>query len=232
MPTAWLDGCRAAHRRLDALLGALTDDQVSAPTALEGWTLGHLLTHLARNADALVGVTRAAGRGEYVQMYPGGPAQRDGDIKAGATRPMADLVADLRRSVGELESAWEDTTSETWATGLGGRKQGPTTIADFVALRWREVEVHLPDLHLPGPEAPSWETLSPAYVDEEWRRLLPGLGTRLPREVTVVLVPGDRPSTAHGSGPETVVLRERSGAIMRWLFGRGAPDSWPALGPW
>ena len=32
----------------------LTDDQAREPSLLPGWSRGHVLTHLARNADAMV----------------------------------------------------------------------------------------------------------------------------------------------------------------------------------
>ena len=37
--------------RLLATAGALTGAQVAGPSRLPGWTRGHVLTHLARNAD-------------------------------------------------------------------------------------------------------------------------------------------------------------------------------------
>jgi maleylpyruvate isomerase len=231
VPHAWLSGCAAAHRRLESVLDGL-NAPVSGATALEGWTLGHLLTHLARNADAMTGVVRVAQRGEVTPMYPGGAARREADIQTGAGRPLDEQIADVRRSIAELETAWAETQVDVWETGLGERAYGLTTLADFVALRWREVEVHLPDLQLSGANAPTWHDLSPAYVDEEWRRLVPGLGKRVPDGVTVVLVPRDRPSTAAGSGAEVVQVRAAPTTILRWLFGRGGHPNWPALGPW
>ncbi|WP_048821321.1 maleylpyruvate isomerase N-terminal domain-containing protein, partial [Streptomyces ipomoeae] len=41
------------QRRLSQAVDALPADAVAEPSALPGWTRGHLLTHLARNADAL-----------------------------------------------------------------------------------------------------------------------------------------------------------------------------------
>jgi maleylpyruvate isomerase len=231
VPDAWLAGCAVAHRRLESLLDGLSDD-VGRPTALEGWTLGHLFTHLARNADAMTGVVRAALQGGVTAMYPGGAAQREGDIQSGAGRPLDAQIADVRRSNADLESAWGQIPADVWETGLGERAYGLTTLADFVALRWREVEVHLPDLRMSGPNAPTWHELSAEYVDEEWRRLVPGLGKRIPDGTTVVLVPRDRPSSAAGSGPEVVMVRAHPTAILRWLFGRGGHPDWPALGPW
>ena len=43
-------GPAAGHRR------QLDDAAIAEPSLLPGWTRGHLLAHLARNADALVNV--------------------------------------------------------------------------------------------------------------------------------------------------------------------------------
>ena len=42
----------ATARYLEALT-ELSDDDVRAPSLLPGWTRGHVITHVARNADAL-----------------------------------------------------------------------------------------------------------------------------------------------------------------------------------
>ena len=55
----------------------------SAPSLLPGWTVGHVLTHLARNADSMVRVLDAAERGEVVERYPGGMPTRNADIDGG-----------------------------------------------------------------------------------------------------------------------------------------------------
>ncbi|MGI8680546.1 MAG: maleylpyruvate isomerase N-terminal domain-containing protein [Mycobacteriales bacterium] len=63
------EGCTAAHRDLESLADEVTDDVSARTSLLPGWTVGHLLTHLARNADGtsrddpllqLAGFTRAA----------------------------------------------------------------------------------------------------------------------------------------------------------------------------
>ena len=94
-PEAAIELCRAAHARLIARVEQITDEQVRSPSRLPGWTVAHVLTHLARNADGHVRRLEGALRGEDVQRYPGGPAQRDGEIDEGARRCTVDIVADL-----------------------------------------------------------------------------------------------------------------------------------------
>lgn len=64
------------------------------PSLCAGWTRGHVLTHLARNAEGLARLVRAAVDGTGETMYPS-VAQREADIAAGAGRPMTELIADL-----------------------------------------------------------------------------------------------------------------------------------------
>ncbi len=122
------------------------DLDAAAPSLLPGWTIGHVLTHLARNADSMTWVLEASERGELVERYPGGIARREGDIEAGAGRPAAEQVADVRASDDRLDAAiaahtvWDGRSHE-----LSGRV---IPVSEIVFLRWREVEVHRYDLGL------------------------------------------------------------------------------------
>ena len=198
---------------------------------LPGWSVGHLVTHLARNADAHRRVVEAAGRGECVPMYPGGEDERTEDIDAGAARSPGELVSDLMSADAALERAWAAASHETWTQGLGVRNAGPTTVSDFVFLRWREVEAHLADLGLDG-RVEHWDVLPPDYLDGEWARMTARLGTRLPPDVTAVLVPGDRPSRAYGTGERTVYVHGTAGRLLAWMMDRGGDPSWPTLSSW
>ena len=44
-------GAAGAHHRVATSLADLTDDQVLLPSLLPGWTIGHVVTHIARNAE-------------------------------------------------------------------------------------------------------------------------------------------------------------------------------------
>ena len=64
VPEHWIHGCTDAHRRLEAAAGLVTDEVARQPSTLDGWSVGHVLNHLARNADSHTGVFVAAARGE------------------------------------------------------------------------------------------------------------------------------------------------------------------------
>ena len=71
-PERDIDGCRVSHQRLEQAIAALTDEQVSRPSRLPDWSVGHVLTHIARNADSVTRRLQGAARGEIVDQYPGG----------------------------------------------------------------------------------------------------------------------------------------------------------------
>ncbi len=81
---AWA-GDGAAHLR--GLMVRLADEAFVAPSALPGWSRAHVLSHVARNADALGKLVETALTGEVVPMYAS-PEARDGDIEAGAGRDL------------------------------------------------------------------------------------------------------------------------------------------------
>jgi maleylpyruvate isomerase len=232
VPSAWISGCAAAHARLHTIAQGVNDEIARRATLLPGWTVGHLLTHLARNADSHRGMVEAAQRGEIIPQYPGGPPQRNRDIESGAGRSASDLISDLRMADENLERAWATTDETVWLSGLGLRRYGPATLAEFVLLRWREVEIHLVDLDLPELGSPNWDGLSPAYIDVELQEVSRGLAARVPESTTIVLAPGDRPSRAYGTGDDRVVIAATPGQILAWLMGRGGDASWPSLRPW
>lgn len=204
-----VEGCAAAHQRLlarlDQLLDdGLLDDAVGQPSLLPGWSVGHVLTHIARNADSFVHLTQAADRGEVADQYPGGPEQRDGDIEAGATRRARELVRDVRGSLYALEQTWATAGLTAWQ-GEGRTFAGMRAIRDLPFIRWREVEVHHDDLGL-GYSPADWPA---EYVRLELVRMEMLWAARLPMGLTSL-------------PPEALGVEPR--ARLAWLLGRGVID--------
>lgn len=172
IPTAELAGCRAAHERLDAAIRDLTDEQARRPSRLPGWTVGHLLTHLARNADSVVRRLDGAARGEVLSQYEGGREGRAADIEAGAHRSAAELVADVAASSARCDAACAAAAPEVWTRTIVGLAGDEAPAASMAFSRWREVEVHHVDLGL-GLEPADW----PPELVARW---LPDLLATLP----------------------------------------------------
>src|SRR5205085_3934344 len=76
-----------AQRRFNSAIAGLRDADVRRATALPGWSVAHVLTHVARNADSHRRRTEAAARNEMIDQYPGGYEGRDAENELGARRP-------------------------------------------------------------------------------------------------------------------------------------------------
>lgn len=143
---AALDEMANVTDRLLATVDRLDDAALREPSLLPGWTRGHVLTHLARNADALANLAGWARTGEVTPMYPGGPGSRDADIEQGAGRRIGDIRLDLGDSAERLLGAFADFPEE----GLGREvelRSGATAYGwELPLLRVREVEIHHVDL--------------------------------------------------------------------------------------
>ncbi len=165
--------CAAAHQRLFATLERLDDETARRPSLLPGWSVGHVLTHIARNAAGHIGRLEGALRGEQIPRYPGGPEQRDRDIQAGAGRPAAELARDVREWTGHLEETWARCVAAGWPhADLLANDSYPTTASP--SRRFREVEVHHVDLGM-GYAPADWPD---EYLEWELEMSLPRLSQR------------------------------------------------------
>ena len=153
-----VEACTAAHQRVLEIADGLTDGQLREPSRLPGWTRGHVLNHLRRNADGFALICDAAQRGEVGMQYPGGLAEREQGIEDGAHDPASTLVANLRSSIYVLEANWFRGDGTMW-TGSGVLGTGATVpVSDVPYRRLREVVVHLTDLDV-GIEYDQWPDL-------------------------------------------------------------------------
>lgn len=192
---------RAAHRRFVAAVSELTEDQLTAPTALPGWTRGHVIAHVADAGHAFANLTELALRGELTALFPGGGTERDDRIEKLATSP--DLMPHLTSGITRLEAAWKAASAEDWSRPVRFRNGD---LAGTVFARWREVWIHLVDCAV-GITPSDWpEDLATHSIDF--------LRSRLPAGVTLVATdtgqrwdpPPNTPATgaATPETPETV----------------------------
>ncbi|MCA2177180.1 maleylpyruvate isomerase family mycothiol-dependent enzyme [Nonomuraea glycinis] len=88
----------AANDRLLATAASLSDADVLAPSRLPGWSRGHVLVHVARNADSHLNLLTWARTGIVTPQYPS-MAVRERQIESRAALPAAELIADIEDSV-------------------------------------------------------------------------------------------------------------------------------------
>src|SRR3954454_13249421 len=172
--TRLVGGIARAQATLLTRVASLTDEQARQPCLLPGWSVGHLLTHIARNGDSLVRRFAGALRDEVVDQYEGGAEGREADIQAGADRSAAELVDDVRQSSVAVDEICARMPPEAWSRATRS-VTGTIAPASHVALsRWREVEVHHVDLGL-GYTPADWppdliEACLPGVLDSLLRR--------------------------------------------------------------
>jgi maleylpyruvate isomerase len=195
-------GAAAAHQRLLATLDASDDVDPRTPSRLPDWTIGHVLTHIARNADSHHRLL------DGLAQYEGGAAGRAAAIEAGAGRTLGELVDDVRRAIWSLEQRW--ATQGDWR-GEAAATRGTLPRTDLPFLRWRETDVHHIDLGL-GYE---FADLPGEYVRLELRRVEMLWAARRPMGMTAL------PEAALTAPPH-----ER----LAWLFGRVELDGLPPAG--
>ncbi len=171
-PTLEIDGVRAAHRTLARSLEGLTDDVIRQPSKLPGWSVAHVLAHLARNADSVVRRLQGAIDDVVVDQYAGGKAGRAAEIEESATLPLDELVAYVRRSADEVDRIAAVVPDDAWDRLSRSVSGSELPAYDVVVSRWREVEIHLVDLGLGYPPG--------QWPDEFVARTLPDVLSALP----------------------------------------------------
>lgn len=169
--------------RLVATAERLGDADVRAPSLCPGWTRGHVLSHLARNAEALSRVCAAVLTGEPDTMYDSVEA-RDADIEAGAGRSAAELASDLRTQAAALAPQLTRLGVEHIGTTVERVPGGQLIAAERVPfMRLREVVWHHVDLDAGYGFADTPDELVHLFLDDAVARLAssdgaPGLAIR------------------------------------------------------
>jgi maleylpyruvate isomerase len=207
-------------RGLDA--AQWSDADVAAESLCRGWTRGHVLTHLARNADGIAATLQGALHGEIVPRYPAGWDARNADIEAGAGRPAAALLTDVRESAERLDrvlgavheaDAWDRPT------------EGEHPAEHWLSRRWKEVEFHRVDLA--GDYTPRrWpaQLVSfqlPSVLDELAERSERALLVTITADGSLVPELAGRTWPVDGAG-EQIEVAGPDWAVLAWATGRGA----------
>lgn len=132
-----------AHLR--GLMTRMGDDAFTAPSLLAGWTRAHVLTHIARNADAMINLLTWARTGTETPAYPGAAA-RDADIAAGAARTPDEIRADVVATSDRLADVVRRLPEAAWSAPVRNAQGGAITAAAVPWMRAREVWIHAVDL--------------------------------------------------------------------------------------
>ncbi|MFI1417913.1 maleylpyruvate isomerase family mycothiol-dependent enzyme [Streptomyces sp. NPDC020731] len=203
-----LASVQAATERLLIAVAALDNAAVTQSSRLPGWTRGHVLAHLARNADALVNVL------EGRPMYVSGEA-RDADIERDAPRPLDAQLTDVRESAERFRAVGAAPADRSRTVEL---RNGVTDRAERLPFRrWAEVELHHVDLGI-GYEL---EDLPAEFTEREIDFLAARFaGHQDVPSTALATVDGRTWTTGGGADGGPVAVEGTAADLLGWLAGR------------
>jgi maleylpyruvate isomerase len=220
------DRLAGATGRLLATAAGLTDRQAREPSPLPGWSRGHVLAHLARNADGLRNLLIWARTGVVTPQYPSEQA-RDAAIEAGAGRPAAGLLADLRDSAAAFAAEAAGMPPGSWQVSVHGIRGRGHPAWYTLSRRLSEVEIHHVDLAAGYQPAdwPGWfvtdqlESVSARFDEQQdaLAALLRVTDGGAGREYRIAAAPA-----GHGGTPPAVRISGPGWLLLAWLTGRSA----------
>ncbi|HET9516841.1 MAG TPA: maleylpyruvate isomerase family mycothiol-dependent enzyme [Actinoplanes sp.] len=207
----------AAHQRELKVIGELQQVEIGAPSALPGWSRGHVIAARIVFTRAVLRQIEYATSGREIEFFDGGRAGRDAEIEYLAHRPAA-LVATLHEELDALQRVWAGLDAGQW--GLSVTYRGDSGILDLAWASWRECELHLVDLDV-GAQPSAWP-------EEFCLGLFRFLAPRVPDGLRLVLTAHDGRSWEVGVG-EPVTIQGNLTDLAAWLAGR--PTQGPVASP-
>jgi maleylpyruvate isomerase len=226
---------RSGEAVLAEAVAGLDDAAIAGPSRLPGWTRGHIVTHLARNADALRNLLDWGRTGVEHPMYPSREA-RAADIEAGSGRSAAEQRADLIAAVARLVAELNAYPPTRWGVLVRGGATGRILpVSEVPWLRVREVWLHVVDLDVGVPLS----AMPAAVAERLCGENLASYSARddVPAVVATLLPAGERTQLGADSAA-AVEVRGTARELVGWLTGRSrdalATDGTPApeLPPW
>jgi maleylpyruvate isomerase len=199
----------------------LSPERLAGPSLLPGWSRGHVLTHLARNADALTNLLNWARTGIPTPMYAPGDA-RDRAIDEGASRPLHEQLTDLHDASARFSETLGAMTPTAWGAKVTKRGGGEIAATALPTMRLREVYIHHVDLDA-GWTPAHWPT---DFAERELNEIAASFRGR--PDCPPLLLRDDITHRELLIGPEGVapaaVVSGRRQSLLGWLIGRTAGD--------
>ncbi|HET9170577.1 MAG TPA: maleylpyruvate isomerase family mycothiol-dependent enzyme [Actinospica sp.] len=228
-PTETLARVVESTAQLIATAEQFDDAAVREPSLLPGWTRGHVLTHVARNADAVVRLLTWAATGVESPMYATEDA-RETEIEAGANRTAAELLADVRETAERFAVQAARLSPEQWHNEIEGRRGGKQKAVWLPWWRLEEILIHHVDLRV---------AYSPAHWPEYFTEPeLAMIAARFSNKVFTAESPAFRILSEDEDGSDdrvyavladpddqdVPIVRGPSAALVAWLIGRSNGD--------
>lgn len=207
-----LEALTAATHRLVRTVDGMSEGSYAEPSLLPDWTRGHVVAHLALNAESLAGVLRGLLEGKRVPMYPSQEA-RDGDIAALEPAGPEALRSRLLGGVTDFADAIVAVPDEAWNTDIERTPGAATTFkaGAILGMRHREVEIHHADLGLAYTRADWPDAFAVHLIEAMAKRQRPAPFSVHAADLDRTWHLGDGGPTVTGSASD----------LAWWLSGRG-----------
>ena len=211
-----------AHLR--GLMSRMGDEAFGAPSLLAGWTRAHVLTHIARNADAMSNLLHWARTGVQTRAYRDRES-RDADIEAGAGRAPDEIRADVVGTSDRLADAVRRMPENAWRARVRNAQDVEIPATAVPWARAREVWIHAVDLDVGASFKDLPIPMRRVLVADVTATLatVPGCPrVRLEETRTQqVLEFGPGPTVAGDPAPADLgTVRGRAPDLIAWLLGR------------
>lgn len=207
----------------------LDDESVQAASLCQGWTRAHVLSHIARNAEALGRLAGWAITGTPAAMYES-PQAREADIEAGSTRSPRQILADLEESSARFATVAQGLAGPPETCEVEMRAGRQVLGGQLPTLRLLEVVFHHVDLAAGYTFADADSGFVRRSVTHAVKRM------RSSGQVPSISLRGDHGDLwTMGSGAQEVT--GTNAALLLWLA-RGdasqvsSDDALPALPSW
>lgn len=210
-------------------LDDITEEQARGPSLLPDWTRGHVLAHIARNADALINLTVWARTGVPTPMYPSREV-RAATIETQSGRPVGELRDDIVEAHGRFMEAVGELSDDDWAK-TWGEPDRVRPAPYILTMRRTEVEVHHVDLALDYTPAHWPEDFVEDLLDET-------VGDMTTRGQSGFTLVGNDDEGRWTVGVGGQVITGPPPALLGWLIGRTegiglhSEETLPTLEPW
>jgi maleylpyruvate isomerase len=215
-------------RLLRTCRGLEADDAARA-TLCEGWDASHLLSHVARNAEALSNLVLWAEDGVEREAY-GSAEQREADIEAGAALPWDRLVEDVERTAARFRELAQALTGPPGDAEVRTRTGNVVRGHQVISMRVNEVVFHHVDLEAGygfDDGDPAWLVRTLRQGAQRW--------DALPEAPRLTLVPDGLEPIPVGNGGLEVA--GTPGQVLLWLArgrdtGLRTEEDLPQPPPW
>ncbi|MCZ4582954.1 maleylpyruvate isomerase family mycothiol-dependent enzyme [Rhodococcus opacus] len=197
-------------------LAELSDEQLSEPTGLAGWSRRHLVAHVGYNAAALCRLLDWAASGVETPMYASAE-QRGREIAEGATLSAAALRNLFDHTVARLDEKWRNLPASAWDAQVRTAQGRLVPVSETAWMRTREVWIHAVDLGNGGRFGDFPDVVLESLLTDivgMWQRK--DLGTRL-----ILAVDGGEPVAVQPDSPPAEKVSGPLAAVVRWAAGRG-----------